>query len=123
MPLTKGTDFLLLPTPTASPSGSNKGGAATRVGKERPSLETMAKRGTLPTPRASDANGGPCYHQPPSREGGFGLKELAPGSPVCGMAHGVPNRSHRLKSLGNAVVPQVIEFFGQSIKEFEKNEF
>lgn len=34
----------LLPTPSASNYGTNKGGAAGRVGKERPSLQTMAKR-------------------------------------------------------------------------------
>jgi hypothetical protein len=34
----------LLPTPSASSYGTNKGGAAGRVGKERPSLQTMAKR-------------------------------------------------------------------------------
>jgi hypothetical protein len=39
----------LLPTLTASSYGSNIGGAAGRVGKERPSSPTMAKRGLLPT--------------------------------------------------------------------------
>ena len=33
----------LLPTPSACSYGSNKGGAAGRAGKERPSLETMAR--------------------------------------------------------------------------------
>ena len=70
---------LLLPTPSATRYGSNKGGGAGRVGKERPSLETMAKLGTIPTPRSSDCQGGQCYRQPPSRQGGFGLKEITPG--------------------------------------------
>jgi hypothetical protein len=39
----------LLPTLSACSYGTNKGGAAGRVGKERPSLQTMAKRGLLPT--------------------------------------------------------------------------
>jgi hypothetical protein len=34
----------LLPTPSASSYGTNKGGSAGRVGKERPSLQTIAKR-------------------------------------------------------------------------------
>jgi len=33
------------------------------------------------------------------------------------VAHGVPNRVDRLKSLGNAVVPQVAEFIGRAIME------
>lgn len=42
----------LLPTPTASTYGSNQGGAAGRKGAVRLSLEAMARRGLLPTPRA-----------------------------------------------------------------------
>jgi hypothetical protein len=37
----------LLPTLAAVSYGSNQGGGAGRVGPERPSLETMAKRGEL----------------------------------------------------------------------------
>jgi len=44
-----------LPTPTAQSYGSNKGGAAGRVGKERLSLQTMAKKNLWPTPKANDA--------------------------------------------------------------------
>ena len=33
------------------------------------------------------------------------------------LAHGVPNRSHRLKQLGNAVVPQIPEAIGRAIME------
>ena len=36
------------------------------------------------------------------------------------VAHGVPNRSHRLKGLGNAVVPQIPEMIGRAIlKSYE----
>jgi DNA (cytosine-5)-methyltransferase 1 len=38
---------------------------------------------------------------------------------VCGMANGIPNRVDRLKSLGNAVVPQVAEFIGRGIMQVE----
>lgn len=42
-----------------------------------------------------------------------------PESYVRRMADGVPNWSHRIKCLGNAVVPQVAEFFARQIKEIE----
>jgi DNA (cytosine-5)-methyltransferase 1 len=35
--------------------------------------------------------------------------------PVCGMAHGVPNRAHRLRVLGNSVVPVIPEWIGRQI--------
>lgn len=40
--------------------------------------------------------------------------------PVGRVANGIPRRMDRLKSLGNAVVPQVAEFFGINIMEIEK---
>jgi hypothetical protein len=51
--ISDGESSSLLPTPSAVSYGSNKGGGAGRVGKERPSLQTLAKRGMLPTPRAT----------------------------------------------------------------------
>lgn len=53
-PFTKETDGSYLPTPTATPYGTNKGGASGRVGKERLSLQTMARRNLWPTPTARD---------------------------------------------------------------------
>lgn len=55
-PLTVATDcgsWDMLPTPSAVNYGSNQGGTAGRVGKIRPSLETMARKDLWPTPRAS----------------------------------------------------------------------
>lgn len=45
----------LLPTPSASPYGTNKGGAAGRVGPDRASLDTLARRGRLPTPTCNES--------------------------------------------------------------------
>ncbi len=47
------TEHFLLPTPSAVNYGTNQGGAAGRTGKVRPSLQTMARKGLWPTPRAS----------------------------------------------------------------------
>jgi len=38
---------------------------------------------------------------------------------ICRVADGIPNRSHRLKCLGNAVVPQIPELIGRAIMEHE----
>jgi len=38
------------------------------------------------------------------------------------VANGIPNRSHRLKQLGNAVVPQIPEAIGRAIIRGESNE-
>lgn len=62
--LTSGTGFgFWVPTPSASSYGTNQGGGAGRVGKVRPSLQTMAARNFWPTPVAGDSRGaGPNQH-------------------------------------------------------------
>lgn len=56
-----GDSFSLLPTPTASRYGANRGGSQGRSGKERASLETLARHGAvlLMTPTASTGTAGP----------------------------------------------------------------
>ena len=39
---------------------------------------------------------------------------------VCRVADGVPDRAHRLKAVGNAVVPQIPEFIGRAILAYER---
>jgi DNA (cytosine-5)-methyltransferase 1 len=40
-------------------------------------------------------------------------------SRVGRVANGIPNRAHRIKTLGNAVVPQIPEIIGQTIMRYE----
>ena len=54
-PITSAKDGSYLPTPTAQNYGSNKGGAQGRIGKERLSLESMARKNMWPTPQARSA--------------------------------------------------------------------
>ena len=35
---------------------------------------------------------------------------------ICRVAHGIPNRVHRLRALGNAIVPQIAQQIGETIK-------
>lgn len=46
--------------------------------------------------------------------------EWLPEPPVGRVAHGIPSRVHRLRALGNAVVPQVVEVIGRAILENER---
>ena len=62
----------LFPTPTASIYGICQGGSAGRTGQpNRPSLNTMAKKGLWPTPTKSDGSGGPGSS---GRHGGLNLR-------------------------------------------------
>lgn len=36
-------------------------------------------------------------------------------SPVCRVADGIPDRAHRIRAIGNAVVPQIAEFIGRRL--------
>ncbi len=42
-------------------------------------------------------------------------------SGICRVANGIPNRVHRLKSLGNSIVPQIAYIIFEAIKQYEIN--
>lgn len=55
------------------------------------------------------------------RLNGWAGRDIWATEPSVGrVADGVPNRSHRLKQLGNAVVPQIPELIGRAIMEYER---
>lgn len=45
-----------------------------------------------------------------------------PTSRICRSSDGIPNRMDRLESLGNAVVPQLVQMLGQRLIEFDKEQ-
>ncbi len=55
------------------------------------------------------------------RGSGTDFRDGWPVEPNVGrVANGVPNRSHRIKSLGNAIVPQIAQAIGETIMRFEE---
>ena len=62
----------------------------------------------------------PCEGQPQIYVGGWGNLRDLPASRVCRSSDGLPARSHRLRSLGNAVVPQVVEELGRMIIQADR---
>lgn len=78
---TDGVCFSSLPTPSAQSYGSNRGGAAGRVGPVRQSLEYLVR--ALPTPTAGDAkaSGASGYSTASGRHSGTTLTDA-----VCGAA-------------------------------------
>ena len=80
--------------------------------------------GLWPTPNATAFKGGAtvtaAWCEKPRAEQLAGLVQpcawpTLSGSRDCGTGHGVSNGTHRNKSLGNAVVPQVPELIGRAI--------
>lgn len=82
-----------LPTPTAQTYGTNRGGAAGRTGKVRPSLDAIAKGACpsevvamIPTPTAGDskASGASGYSTESGRHSGRTLTDVAVGDAPSG---------------------------------------
>lgn len=118
----------LLPTPTASDYGTNQGGSSGRVGKVRPSLQTMARQGLIPTPTASDANSAGSRNTPTSKANfGVSLTDWARGDAGAGRllptpqaqdfrncsdySNGSRGHSPQLRHLGNGRLnPRFVEW-------------
>jgi hypothetical protein len=112
-----------LPTATASDYGNSVGGGAGRVGRKRWSLGSLARRGLLPTPTASDSkqSGSAAYSTQSGRHSGTTLTDLL----VRGIQYlGTPTAHPRTHSprqvdhggqlanqVGGALSPLWIEWF------------
>lgn len=74
---------------------------------ERTSIpRRIQKKKPLSDSSTSTGEGQKCYWQ----------KTQAP-SPICRVDDGVPDRLHRIRALGNAIVPQCSEYIGRLIHE------
>ena len=67
--LTNASESTSLPTPSATPYGSNQGGSAGRTGKVRHSLESMARHNVWPTPSAHEPRLGYQDRSDPTKKG------------------------------------------------------
>lgn len=73
-------------------------------------LEGQWLREVIPEPKVAMPSSGSCVVRRIDRS-----KQWATEPDVGRVANGVPRRSHRLKQLGNAVVPQIPEIIGNAI--------
>jgi DNA (cytosine-5)-methyltransferase 1 len=77
-------------------------------------VRAMRNDGT--TARPSQGRG---HHEQRAGELGDAVRGVPQPPPLCGR---VPNRKHRLRSLGNALVPQIAEWLGHRIIEWEREQ-
>ena len=95
-----------------------KDGKFSEVGSECLVSNANSKRGCSGNAGRQDAED---VRKSSSSEGynGRRVESWKPEPDVGRVAHGVPNRVDRLKSLGNSVVPQIVEAIGNAILESE----
>ena len=93
-------------------------------GEWEPGAEKQSPLRSLPQDGAIDDNSGgrgAPYEIGYGRQSGESLGRAWAAEPNVGrVANGVPSRSHRLKCLGNAVVPPIPELLGRAILEDSK---
>ena len=91
------------------------------IGQEKPELETMGSEQLCIND--SDSEETKCEQSGNAWTGGEGFTNniswnenwIEVATRLCGMDARIPNRLDRLKSLGNSVVPQIVEIIGRKI--------
>ena len=125
MKLKKNAHQFERPSQTSKSDVANTCGSATwqrrqktyRAEEHRGKLEE--KVAMMPTPTARDwRDAGPNELRESQEEGQIGWSQWWQSEPNVGrVAHGVPKRVDRLKSLGNSLVPMIPYYIGMSIKK------
>ena len=118
MPDTKDKEFGLWRTPDTGQGGGSIRGSVERNGKWEHE-KGKRSQSAAQVARPSEASETMAYSNS-DRSGRAGTQFWETEPSVGRVVNGVPHQSHRLKSLGNAVVPQIPEIIGRTIMRYER---
>lgn len=100
------------------------GGQRQPVGEPRQVVaDTEGEQGSSENHRGEQGGFGEPQQRQPRGGSGWTLREShwASEPNVGRVADGVPNRAYRIKGLGNAVVPQIPQVIGETIRQYEES--
>jgi len=94
-------------------------GAAEHAGQDAADTKSIGLQGECITRWNGESSSERTFPEPAGSDSGICARRWLTEPDVGRVAHGVPGRVDRLRSLGNAVVPQVIEEIGRAIMKVE----